>query len=759
MANYSQSDPFDADDAVSLYKESIKRFSHLSDELEKKGGKAIANILKIMDDFVKNELVPALKKNIYSENNEMNSSKNPVPKISDEYVNLSGTDTYSQLIKRAENNSLIGAVVGLIDNLPQYIRSKMESNLVPYSKGSSFLNKAQDLNSIKRFLVNTMPEGVPAKKLTEISTRLMRRQRGKHGSAGQAGDTVSVEEIIAEIVGQEKKQLSMIGESKKTWGHFYDDQQNFAVVSEAIDIMDANLFSGIGRDFAASLAAWLAGPFTYLSAGELGDDAGALTNWFFNIGREFYRFPSKGIKWTLNSLLLSAQTPHVYAVDDFYETSDLASLGSIASFFGLQYEKPYSGRTARLGPSVLSWLPGAKAIVETGFGGHHGLFGKGKIPNIVTPLSAGSFLMWGEGIIPKSLDVGVYTGRFAEQEETIVMSPEDFMFSSNSAEKIAKIENPRHSQGIVLQRIRGDWSEKGTSILLGEPEGPEFLTDTITFKGYSTDGSRKKVLGKSSYSVDESVMIEQEGSVDEHGSVPVEAIKEIERKLALEYVPFSFKDLRTNEIISFHAFLEGLSTAFAPSWNSQRFPGRVESIHVYEGCDQTITFSFVIVSINMATFHIMWKKVNKLVSMVYPQYSELASFNDDSGEATSIPFSAIPVGAPIVRLRIGDFIKTNFNRKKAKYILGKSYADDPDTNKKFFGDLVYEGTGVAGILTALDFDFSNSTYETMPKFKAPQFMRANVSFSVIHDVTPGLAYDGINRGEVFPVGTGNSFDL
>ena len=60
-------------------------------------------------------------------------------------------------------------------------------------------------------------------------------------------------------------------------------------------------------------------------------------------------------------------------------------------------------------------------------------------------------------------------------------------------------------------------------------------------------------------------------------------VRMIEDQLEGEHMPFYIQDLRTNEIISFHAFLTSLSDSYSGDWSAQKGFGRLEAAQIY-GC-------------------------------------------------------------------------------------------------------------------------------------------------------------------------------
>ena len=91
--------------------------------------------------------------------------------------------------------------------------------------------------------------------------------------------------------------------------------------------------------------------------------------------------------------------------------------------------------------------------------------------------------------------------------------------------------------------------------------------------------------------------------------------------LEAEHVPFYFHDLRTNEIVSFHAFLNALSDSFSPSYNASSGFGRIEDVQIYQKTQRAIQVDFTLISMNKRDMREMYFKMNKLISMVYPQFS------------------------------------------------------------------------------------------------------------------------------------------
>lgn len=139
-------------------------------------------------------------------------------------------------------------------------------------------------------------------------------------------------------------------------------------------------------------------------------------------------------------------------------------------------------------------------------------------------------------------------------------------------------------------------------------------------------------------------------------------VKNLEDALDAEYMPFYFHDLRTNEIISFHAFMASLSDGFTAGWENTDGYGRVDPVKVYKNTSRRIEMSFYVASTSEQDFDDMWMKINKLVTLVYPQYTKGRILDDADSTRFVQPFSQLIGASPLVRIRLGDLIRSNYSR-------------------------------------------------------------------------------------------------
>ena len=155
--------------------------------------------------------------------------------------------------------------------------------------------------------------------------------------------------------------------------------------------------------------------------------------------------------------------------------------------------------------------------------------------------------------------------------------------------------------------------------------------------------------------------------------LPSHIVKQVENYLGNEYMPFYFHDLRTNEIISMHAFLDSISDSFSPEYSSSSGYGRIDDVKHYIKTTRNISLTFSLVSMEKSDHDLMWYQINKIVSMVYPQWSQgIPSNNKKFDKDFRFPFTQMPTSSPLVRLRVGDVFKTNYSFNNLKRLHGNN---------------------------------------------------------------------------------------
>ena len=178
---------------------------------------------------------------------------------------------------------------------------------------------------------------------------------------------------------------------------------------------------------------------------------------------------------------------------------------------------------------------------------------------------------------------------------------------------------------------------------------------------------------------------------DSPPSMDIDSLRKIEDALEAEYIPFYFHDVRTNEVISFHAFIASLTDDFSSNYEHTDGFGRVEPVKIYKSTTRKISISFHIAATSPADFDDMWVKINKLVTLVYPQYTEGRWLNTLQGSSKykfTQPFSQMIGASPLIRLRLGNLISSNYSRFALARLFGATLG-----GAQFGGDpLVLDGS-------------------------------------------------------------------
>ncbi len=171
--------------------------------------------------------------------------------------------------------------------------------------------------------------------------------------------------------------------------------------------------------------------------------------------------------------------------------------------------------------------------------------------------------------------------------------------------------------------------------------------------------------------------------------LPSNLVKEIENHLESEYMPFYFHDLRTNELLSFHAFIENISDSFSPEYNSASGFGRIDDVKSYVKTTRNINLTFILAATSESDHDMMWYQINKIVAMVYPQWSDAFDAvklnQSDQNADFKYPFTQVPTASPLIRLRVGDVIKSNYSRTNLSRLHGigdREKDKDIETNPK-----------------------------------------------------------------------------
>lgn len=186
---------------------------------------------------------------------------------------------------------------------------------------------------------------------------------------------------------------------------------------------------------------------------------------------------------------------------------------------------------------------------------------------------------------------------------------------------------------------------------------PPSITNNFSPGLFREDGGTKTIPGLSTLDL-------QSGRISDDDRIL------IEDELESQYVPFYFHDVRTNEIVSFHAFLASLTDDYSVSYDSIDAFGRVEPVKIYKSTTRKIGLSFYVAALNQNDFDSMWTKINKLLTMIYPQFDAGQQITAGQNYKFRVPFSQKMKAPPFVRLRVGDLITSNYSKFNLARIFG-----------------------------------------------------------------------------------------
>ena len=174
-------------------------------------------------------------------------------------------------------------------------------------------------------------------------------------------------------------------------------------------------------------------------------------------------------------------------------------------------------------------------------------------------------------------------------------------------------------------------------------------------------------------------------------------------------MPFYFKDMRDGAYIFFRAYLEGLSENISPQYNPTQYIGRSEPVYTYGSTEREIQFTLKLVAQTKDELSMIYKKMNRLTSMCYPEYyQDTFSVGEDENKKPIMRSYGNRMKPPLTKLRIGE-LYGNQKSELMGYIKSLSYSVD-----------------------------QSAPYEVEPGKRVPMHIVATISYQVIHSSVPNL---------------------
>ena len=215
-----------------------------------------------------------------------------------------------------------------------------------------------------------------------------------------------------------------------------------------------------------------------------------------------------------------------------------------------------------------------------------------------------------------------------------------------------------------------------------EPNEPKVSGDKLTLAGMIKGNTLDSISGQTT------------GLNDEDNKLTFDI------ELEKEGMPFYFKDLRDNTYLFFRAYIEGLTESVSPSYSSTQYVGRSEPVYVYGMAEREVNFTLRLVAQTKSELSAIYKKMNRLTSMCYPEY-----FTDETVNYGN------RMKPPLTKLRIGEYFG-KLNNELTGYIKSLSYNID-----------------------------QSAVYETEPGKRVPEQIIATIGYQIIHGTTPQLKSD------------------
>ena len=159
-------------------------------------------------------------------------------------------------------------------------------------------------------------------------------------------------------------------------------------------------------------------------------------------------------------------------------------------------------------------------------------------------------------------------------------------------------------------------------------------------------------------------------------------------------------------VLAFRAFITNFRDNHNADYSSHKYVGRAENFYTYQGVDRQISLSFKIAAQSRVEMRPLYRKLNYLVSQVYPSYSELTS-----GAGNGF------MRAPLVKMTVGDYLYDQPGLIKNINI---------SVNDEYPWEIALDKTGAGGA----DDDM----------YQLPQVLDIDMTFIPIHNFLPRRSF-------------------
>ena len=89
-----------------------------------------------------------------------------------------------------------------------------------------------------------------------------------------------------------------------------------------------------------------------------------------------------------------------------------------------------------------------------------------------------------------------------------------------------------------------------------------------------------------------------------------------------DFIKFRFRDVINNKYLVFRALLSGITDTVTPEYSPHEYIGRPDKLYTYKGVDREVSFSFKVYPKTKQELPVLVEKMNYLVGMCYPSYTD-----------------------------------------------------------------------------------------------------------------------------------------
>src|SRR5210317_462505 len=115
------------------------------------------------------------------------------------------------------------------------------------------------------------------------------------------------------------------------------------------------------------------------------------------------------------------------------------------------------------------------------------------------------------------------------------------------------------------------------------------------------------------------------------------------KDLPTDFIKFRIRDAVNGKWIIFPAFITNVTDTVTPEWTTERYIGRPDNVHLYNGAARNVNFEFRVAAFTKQEIPLIQEKMNALIGLGWPTFKKILSTDDEER-----------IIAPYIYLTIGD---------------------------------------------------------------------------------------------------------